>query len=587
MQSTIFQNFIIELKKIGRGIKKLRFFKFEDLAKVFRVFSAREKVSVLILITIILSDILFFGSRLYINSTKVVPAYGGTFIEGEIGQPRLINPLIAQEQSDKDLTRLVYSGLYKYDGSGNLVPDLALSALEISPDKKQFTTHLKPNLKWQDGQNITADDIVFTISTLQNPDYKSSLRKLWENIKVQKVDQTTVKFISPGTSAPFITNLTLGILPEHVWSKVSPGNFYLTKENLEPVGSGAYFVKEINKAVNGDIHSITLNSYSNYAEGKPFIDTIVLKYYSGYEDLLSGFHAKEVDAIGFIPFDKKIFIDLTRSNVKINQFPVYQYQALFFNQTKSPKVLADSAVRSALAQSVDKDAFINEIYSGLALPASTPILPGQIGYDPGTSKMQVFNIEQAGQRLDSAGWIKNPNGIRSKGNQPLRFSITTNDFVLNVKSAENLQQQWKKIGADVYVNVTPTAELENKYLRTRDFESLLFAESTGHDPDPFVFWHSSQSANPGFNLSQYRNTTIDKLITEARNTFDADVRASKYKDFQNIFLQDLPAIILDQSVFVYEVRPTVQGMSLRYISTPEDRFYDINHWSVETKRSFK
>lgn len=587
MQSTILQNFIFELKKIGRGIKKLRFFKFVDLPKLFSVFSFKEKLTLFILVAIILSDMVFAGTRFYLHHTKVVPAYGGTFTEGEIGQPRLINPLLAQNQSDKDLTRLVYSGLYKYDGSGKFIPDLAQSDLEISQDQKQYTVHLKPNLKWHDGQSINADDVIFTISLLQNPDYKSPLRKLWQNIKAEKIDDLTVRFTNPDISSPFVTNLTVGILPAHVWSKVSADNFYLTKENLEPVGSGPYFVKEINKAVNGDIRSITLNSYSNYSNGKPFIDNLVLKYYNGYEDLLSGFHAKEVDAIGFIPFDKKIFVDLTRSNVKVNQFPVYQYQALFFNLTKSSKVLGDKTLRTALAESIDKNSFINDIYSGLAIPAGTPIMPGQLGYDPAAKDVPAFNTQQAEQELDKAGWAKGADGLRAKSGQPLKFSITTNDFVLNVKSAENLQTQWKKIGADVSVNIVATADLEKNYLRTRNFESLLFAESTGYDPDPFVFWHSSQSANPGFNLAQYNNTTIDKLITEARSTFDPNTRAEKYKQFQNIFVQDIPALILDQSVFVYEVRPALQGMALQYISNPEDRFYDINHWSIATKRSLK
>jgi peptide/nickel transport system substrate-binding protein len=584
----LFHKSIDELKKIGRGIKKLRFFKFMDLPRLFRIFSFKEKAAVLVLLAVLLTDLVFAGSRFYLRKTKVVPTFGGTYTEGVLGEPRFINPIIAQNQSDKDLVRLVYSGLYKFDSAGVLVPDMADSALQISSDQKQYTVKLKSNLKWQDGQSITADDVIFTIQLLQNPDYKSPQRKLWQNIQIQKVDDLTIKFTNREIASPFTTNLTLGILPKHIWAKVTADNFYFAKENLEPVGNGPYFIKEINKSVNGNIRSITLNSYSNYPQGKSFIDSVVLKFYADYEQLLSGFHTKEVDSIGFIPFDKKIFVDLNRSSVSVAQLPVYQYQALFYNLSKSSKVLGERAVRSALASSIDRKAFIQDIYSGLAIPAYTPILPGQLGYDSANENTNKYDPNSAEANLDKAGWAKDSKtGLRAKGSTPLKFNITTNDFVLNVKSAENIQQQWKKIGVDVSLNVIPTTELEKNYLRTRNFDVLLFAESTGYDPDPFVFWHSSQSANPGFNLAQYNNVTIDRLITDARNTFDPNIRASKYALFQNIFSQDLPALILDQSVFVYESHQPIEGMKIKYLANPEDRFYDINNWYLMTRRTFK
>jgi peptide/nickel transport system substrate-binding protein len=583
--STTFQNFSIELKKVGRGIKKLRFFKFVHLKRVVRAFSRKEKIIFFSLLAILLVDVVSSSAAFYVRNTKSAPAFGGTYSEGLVGEPRFINPILAQTQTDKDLSRLVFSGLYKYDNQGNIVPDLAANDLQISDDQKQYTIKLKENLKWHDGQTVNADDVVFTIRLLQNPDYKSPLRKLWQNIQVEKVDDLTIKLINKDVSSPFITNLTLGILPEHIWSKINADNFYFAKQNLEPVGSGPYFIKEISKSVNGEIRSITLNSFSNYHQGKPYIDILQMKFYTGYEQLLSGLHTKEVDSIGFIPFDKKIFVDLNRSSMNIQQYPVYQYQALFFNQNN--KVL-DKNVRTALSKSLDREAFIKDTYSGLARPAYTPILPGQLGYNSDVANN--FKTDQAAAEaiLDQAGWVKDANtGMRSKSGQPLKFTITTNDFVLNVKSAENLQEQWKKIGVEVALNVIPTTDLEKNDLRNRSYDALLFAESTGHDPDPFVFWHSSQSLNPGFNLSQYNNAAVDRLISDARTTFDINKRAQKYTEFQNIFAQDLPALILDQSVFVYEMRAGVKGSTIKYLAAPEDRFYDLPNWYMQTKRVLK
>ena len=190
--------------------------------------------------------------------------------------------------------------------------------------------------------------------------------------------------------------------------------------------------------------------------------------------------------------------------------------------------------------------------------------------------------------MENAGWHIDPKtGIRTKGKTVLQFTITTNDFVLNQKSAQELQAQWKKIGANISINIVSTADLENNYIRTRNFDALLFAESTGFDPDPFVFWHSSQVLNPGLNVAQYTNVQADKLINDARHTFDPVVRAQKYSQFQTILLTDAPAVFLTQSNFVYELSPRLKGMTITQLANPEDRFYDIEHWYVNTKRVLK
>ena len=586
MPSTTFNNFKFELKKIGRGIKKLRFFKFMDIGKTFRAMPRKEKVVVLALLAILLIDAGASIGHAYVRHTTPIPAYGGTYSEGLVGGPRYINPVAAQTQTDKDLVKLVYSGLYKYDGNGKLVPDLAESDIQFGDGTKVYVVKMKPNLKWQDGQSVTADDVVFTIQLLQNPDYKSPVRKLWQNITVEKVDDLTVKFTNTDVSSPFVTNLTLGILPKHIWSNISADGFYIAKQNLEPVGSGPYFVKEISKTVNGDVKSLSMESFSNYQAGKPFIDNLNFKFYGSNDEAFAAFHAKETDSFGYVPFDPKVFADENKRGINTVQVPLYQYQALFFNMGTNSKVFGDAAVRQALAAAFDRSSFINDVYGSEAKPLTTPVMPGQIGFNQGAQDVYAFNQQLAEQALDSAGWPKDPqSGLRSKNGVPLKFTITTSDFIMNVKSAENLQSQWREIGADVSVNVVPTSDLINS-IRSRNYETLLFSENTGYDPDPFAFWHSSQVQNPGLNLAQYRNNVADQLITAARSTFDNNSRNQKYFDLSNLFLQDSPAIILVQNTFVYEMRGDVHGMNIQYMASPQDRFNTINQWYLATRRIF-
>lgn len=580
------KNLFDEIKKTGRGIKHLRFFQFADIKRAFAILSRREKILVLCLTGILLLDLGYITARFYINNTLSAPAYGGSFTEGEIGEPRLINPVIAQSQTDKDLSKLVYSGLYKYGPDGKLVPDLAASDVQISQDQHEYTIKLKPNLKWQDGQALTADDVIFTIQLIQNPDYRSPYRKLWSNITAEKIDDQTIKLTNTGVSAPFLTNLTIGILPRHKWLGVTPDNFYYSAFNLEPVGSGAYFIKQITKTAVGDIKSITLDSFSNYALGKPYIDSITMKFYGSNDDLMSALHTREIDTIGIAPFDGGITYDPKNSKLNTVKIPMYEYQALFFNLSEN-QALADRTVRQALSLGLSRTGLINDVFSGFGVPAYTPILPGQVGYDAGSAKSNNGDINAANALLDQDGWTKGQDGIRTKGKTQLAFTITTNDFDLNQKTAQNLQKQWQALGAKVDIKIVPTSDLANTNLKNRDFQALLFAESTGYDPDPFVFWHSSQNKNPGFNLSQYTNSTIDNLITDARTTFDQNQRASDYKQFQEVFSIDMPAIILDQTEFAYQSRQNIQGIDTKALASPEDRFYDVNHWYIQTKRVFK
>ncbi len=581
----MFSKLLAELKNIGRGLSKLRFFRFGYLSKTWRFFNRKEKIIAAALMLILCADIIFGATRFYIKHTHAIAGSGGTYSEGLIGEPRFINPLLAQTQTDKDISHLVFSGLYKFDDQDHMVPDLASGDPQIASSQKQYTVTLKKDLKWHDGQPITADDVIFTVQTLQNPAYNSPLRSAWSSIKAEKIDDYTIKFSNSEISAPFISNLTLGIMPKHVWSNVEPANFALSKFNLEPVGNGPFLVKEINKTASGQISSINLEAYANYWAGKANIDNIVFKFYKNYEDLIFGLHTKEIENLGFVPFDKKVYVDQNRTNLKISQFPIFQYQALFFNFYHSPKVLADKDVRTALAKSVDREAFINDVYYGLAKPAYGAILPGQLGYNDNVSYINNYDIAYANALLDKAGWtVDQKTGYRAKNNQQLAFTITTNDFVLNVKSAEALRDQWKKIGANISIATIPTLDFEKNNLRPRNFDALLFSESTGFDPDPFVFWHSSQAQDPGLNVAQYKSTAADRLISDARTTFDPAKRAHKYADLQTLMANDIPAIFLDQSVFVYELNPSLRGMQIQNLAEQEDRFYDIGHWYLATRR---
>ncbi|MBX4187087.1 MAG: peptide ABC transporter substrate-binding protein [Candidatus Doudnabacteria bacterium] len=562
------------------GIRSLRHLRRSQLPQVIENFSRKEIYTLLatLLVTIITGGFLI----IYAFSDKGPgPHYGGELVEGLVGQPQFINPVLALNSGvDTDISRVVYAQILKFDSAGQLQPDLAESLPEISADQKNYTLHLKPNLKWQDGKPLNADDVLFTIQTIQNADFESPLRPNWSRVKVEKKDDLTLTFQLREVSVSFMNNFALGIFPKHSWEGLNPRNFRLSDLNLKPVGSGPYSVREIKKTSDGVIKSITLRANANYHQGQPYISTLTFRFYDDYESLINAYQGKEIQSLGYVPFDKTAFLT---ENDRMNQYRVNlpQYQAVFFNLSKNP-VLAEKAVRQALWLATDRKQLIDEVYNGNAAPAFGPILPGSLGYNENLEKSAHYDLAEAAALLDKAGWVLDPNtNIRTnaKSKKSLEFNLVlSGNLVLNVKTGQVLESQWEKLGAKVNLVVVGPAELENQYIRPRSFDALLFSENVGADPDPFPFWHGTQIHDPGLNLSGFVNTEADKLLTEARQTSDSAVRARNYIRFEEIINSELPAIFLARSLYIYNVPKKVSGIDLHYIVQPADRFQDLNHW---------
>lgn len=542
-----------------------------------------EKISLLTLLLIALISAGISGRSWYTAHTKLAPALGGNYQEGMIGQPRTINPLLATTATDSALVHLVYSGLYKYDGNGNIIPDLADGMPTISEDQKEYTVHIKKDAQWHDGQTVTASDIVFTINTLQDANYKSPERSAWTNTSVDRIDDITVVFKNKDISGPFINNLTLPILPEHIWSQVTSDNFASSSANIEAVGSGPYAIKDIKRQPSGKLQSIRLDSFSNFYFGKPNINSITAQFYDTNEDVINALHAKEISGFGTIAFDKNSFVETGSSNLNLVTAPLPQYQAIFFNVTTKP--FTDKAVRQALSLATNKQAILDEILGGKGKVLNGPIPAQQLGFADTPS---TYNVEAAKDMLDKAGWKVDPTtNIRTKSKVPLDITILTNDFLPNTKTADMLVQQWGALNIKVKFSTIASKDLTENVIRNRQFSVLLFSQKLGADPDPFAFWHSSQAKNPGLNITGFANAQADKLISEARGTTNKDTRTADYQKFQQLIVDEAPAIFLNENVYLYAINSQIKNVTINVLFDPAYRFYDVTNWYIQQKRVWK
>lgn len=528
------------------------------------------------------SSAVSWGLIFYLSKTQSVPAYGGEYIEGLVGQPAYINPLLSQSNDvDADIAQIVFSGLLKYDGQGGLKPDLAES-YDISEDKTVYTIHLKKNVSWHDGVPFNAQDVVFTVNTLSDPSYKSSLRSNWQGIETALVDDYTVEFKIKTPYAGFLNNLTFGILPKHIWESVQPENFHLASMNLEPIGTGPYkFLAPVQKDSKSNILSYKLVANPNYFEGKPYISKITFDFYPDENSALDAYNRKEVMGISNLSSQKTSSIKIIRST-DIHKFNIPRYFSVFFNQIKSVPLASDE-VRDALAYATDRSEIIDKVLLGNGDPAYSPFLPGMVGYSDGIDKKE-FDPGKAEEILEKKDWKKGDDGVRSKDGVPLEINLVTTDWDELNQTAQILKSQWEKIGVRVNVSSYSISDIQQNYIRPREYEALLFGQVSGGDPDPYSFWHSTQKKDPGLNLSLFGTSDTDKLIEDGRVEFDRDKRAEIYIDFQNKLEDEVPAVFLYSPKYIYPLNKNVQGINVETLTSPSKRFSDINHWYLKTKR---
>jgi peptide/nickel transport system substrate-binding protein len=569
-------------KEILLGFRELKNISLSRLRKVFSLMGKNEKIALSVLLLLAIISLFVSLRNFYYSRTVPAPDYGGSYSEGLLGQPTYINPLLDNMEPDVSLTSLVFSGLYKYNIDGQLVPDLADGQPVISDDQKQYTINIKRKAKWHNGKALTADDVVFTINLLKDPSYKSPLWPLWQATTVEKLSDYSVRFTTKDISGSFINNLTLPILPKSVWDNVDAQNFLLSKSNLEAIGSGPYSIKEIKKLPSGKVEQITMESNADYYAGRPKIDQLVFKFYDTEDDILNAFHSREIDGFGFVPLGSSIYLDKNQTGAQITTVQLPQYQMVFFNLNS--KILGDQNVRNALSLATDKQQIISQVFAGNAfLPVSPWLGLGQIATTtpPDLSKAQDW--------LSNGGWKIDPSsGLRqNKQGQVLEFTISTNDSLVNSKAAESLASQWRQLGIKVDLNILPSKQLTDTVIKPRTFDVLLFPQKFGAAPDPFPFWHSSQIKDPGFNLTGFADGTADKLIIDARSTTDQTVRQQKYQQFNNLIMLKVPAIFLDQTEYIYAVDNKVKNLQLHVLYDPSQRFNDISNWYISEKRTWK
>ena len=514
-----------------------------------------------------------------------VPKVGGEYTEGVVGYPHYINPLYANASDvDSALSRLVYSGLMRFDPQEGIVPDLAES-YQISADEKEYTFVLREGLKWHDNDPITSEDIVFTMHAVQDPGFSSSLASTLSGIGVEAVDDRTVKFVLTEPFAPFLTTMTMGILPAHIWQNIPAANAQLTQLNLKPIGSGPYVFDKLEKDNKGNLRSIDFTRNPDYHRGAPYISKLTFKFFIDTNELTAALRNHNVEGAATLAYEDIPKFSNDRS-LNVARPSIREYMAALFN-LKATGAVSELKVRQALTLATDRQALINAVEGGQGVAITGPLVAGVPGYD-NSAPVPGADLAAAGAALDAAGWkVPEAGGTRAKDGKTLNVPITVLDTPELRAVAEELRRQWELAG--VAVNVIPVSalSLQNDVLKTRAFDVLVTGELYGLFPDPYPFWHSSQVPDPGLNVSQLVNKSVDDAISTIRATADQNARAAAFTKFADAIADTSPAVFLYQPSYAYALPSTIQKVSIPAIVTPADRFADVNEWYLKTKAKFK
>ncbi len=510
-----------------------------------------------------------------------------TYREGMVGAVQRLNPLFAHlNPPDRDISSLIFEGLFAINDYGEVVPTLA-AELVVSGDGLEYVVRLRDDITWQDGIRFTADDVAFTMSLLSASDYAefSPVAEFWQTVETQWLSHDLVRFrlAQPFSSFPHL--LTIGILPEHALRGTTIAGLAHHPFNLSPIGTGAYQLVSLHSAANSRVTAIRLALSPNYRQRHDAQSGYLYSSlrFNLYEDSSAAMNAYESNAV-----DALANIATTEQMLSLPQSQHYtQVEStlgiLIFNWIDTP--FGERRIRQALSLGLDVPELVQTHFGAAATHADSPYVPGLSIYQPHPF-WTTYDMAQANALLASAALVSGERDaeestVSEPTAQPTaRFSLLIEDSHALRGMANAIVSQWQLLGLDFTVEAVDAEALQSR-LETGSFQAAIVTQRIGADHDLFRFWHPAQSGS-GRNYGAAAHNEIAEILETARDEIYGLRRAQLYQQFQQVFAEQAIAIPLYYRLYTFVARDTVEGISLGYLTTPADRFRGIQDWRPAT-----
>jgi len=503
-------------------------------------------------------------------------ARGGTAIEALVGQASVLNPLFETNESTRDVDALIYQGLTSVDAQQNVVGVLA-SDWAVSTDHLVYTFNVRDGVKWADGQPFSADDVMFTFHVLQDLEYQQPGSDIWRQIGVKAGGPGQVVFSLRAPDASFPLSLRIGIIPKHIFGGMAPQQIADSPySGVRAFGTGPFKVASISNL------AITLDRNPN-AVPQPYLDHLVMRTYpasdpqlairavlTGAADLVGGIQPQEVETLS------------GRTDLNVQEARMFTNSFVTFNADGDGKAFfADSHVRVALAEAIDRQRVVTEVLAGRADADPNPIPTAGWAYSAAAANLHPYDVVAAARALDAAGWVVDPTTkVRVKKAQMFKVAMVVADSYPNRQIADAVSAQLLAIGVEVDVKPLPASKLLSDYVLPRNYQMALVSIDVGSDPDQYSLWHSGSDLG-SLNFAYSRGWgLIDKDLEDGRAAVDPSSRLAAYIDFQMLMADVAPAIFLLAGRYEYAVSQRVHGVHVNKAIEPYDRFQYVTDWYV-------
>jgi peptide/nickel transport system substrate-binding protein len=552
------------------------------LKRTYKSYSSKEKwVSGLFVFLLVVSGWKLVSGNWEGRDIINVVKGGHNYNEGLVGEIVRLNPVYADlNEVDRDITSLVFDGLAKYDPKQQkVVENVATHTLDES--HTVYTFVMKEGITWHDGEPVTAEDVYFTYhDVIQHPEFENPiLRNSFSGVTIEQTDDKTITMTLNEPNSFFFTQLTTGLLPQHILGDVEITELDTHEFNQKPLGNGPYKVNQAYTRNQDETTEVALSYNKDYwKDANPDITDINFFTFATYEDLKKGTGQLH----GVARVQKYRLEDLQEERLMENQYFLPQYTALFFD-TDSEE-LVKRGVRLGIQKAIEKDKILAAI--GYDRAIDTPLL--ELDQEDWITQP---NPKEASGAFFDAGWQldeESKKRVNEDGDEILEFTLVRRSYPNNEKqeeatktTAEMVKASLENLGVTITIESYEGEQFQDK-VQDREYDLLIYGQSLGYNLDTYSFWHSSQS-NTGLNLSNYGNAKADFNIEAIRNSFgDEDEEKLEYlENLGEIIKNDIPAVFLYTPSYYFLVDERIKNIYSTYLLFPHDRFANILEWQVE------
>jgi peptide/nickel transport system substrate-binding protein len=520
--------------------------------------------------------------------------------EGVLGQVRTLDPLFARNQAERDIDALLFRGLTRLGPAGAIVPDLARS-WQVAPNGRVYTFYLRDDAVWHDGAPVTADDVVFTIRTLQHPQYTGAGGAPWSGVNVDRLDRLIVRFRLPSAPGGFLLLAAQPVVPSHLLAGTPIDQLETSGFGQQPVGSGPYRLESLGPAgaelvaapAHRDVASAPANPLSGQGAAssgdpdsnvRPAVDRYRFRFFSDPSALVAAFRAREIDAVGGLPVETAASL-LSDPGTRAIRYPRTVLTTVLLNiRPQQTTGFRDPRVRRALLMSIDRQRMLEELLRGRGRLAETPISPASFAYDAKAAGSVPYDPAGAARLLQAVGW-KKVGGfwVRPPAKTPFVFELSALEPSANPLAhavARQVVADWTTLGLQAQLKTYPRETLVEDKLLAGRYTSTVVDVNLGLDPDLYPVLGSAQALAGGTNLAGYQSRRMDALLQAARTYAPPATRKERFKTLQRSLATELPILPLFFGDYLFVVRSTLVGPSSREIAAPSDRYWDVLAWRL-------